>query len=257
MKDFSLNNLIGFIVPLLTVIVVVGSIPVVILPQLDRIRLKSADLSKKEEKFKKLEAKAKTLEQINVENLDDRVENAEIALPSGKNLAPLIDAIKKLSGDSKLIVNSIRLKPGKVATTSATTTEDKTSSQPRTAAQGTTKVVLPTGRTDLLLNLELKGAMKDFQSFLKFLERAKRILIVVSSSSSVESDGSIIHTLVLNAPFKPLKSNFNDVETEPIPVENENLARIYDILNDDFIEYSKPIVGADCPTCTGVTNPFP
>jgi hypothetical protein len=257
MKGFNFNNLLGFIVPALTVVVVLGSIPLVIIPQLERIQVKSADISKKEDRFKKLETKSQTLDQIDEFELDERVGNVEIAMPSGKNLAPLIEAIKKLSTESHLSLNSIKLKPGRVATTSASTDSKVTTATTPNSAQGANKVVLPTSRTDLLLNVELKGSFKDFQNFLKILERAKRILVVVSSSSTVGNDGTITHSLILNAPFKPLQSKFADVAAEPIPNETEGLRQLYEVLNSDFIEYSKKIEGADCHNCTGVTNPFP
>lgn len=239
MKNLNTSTFAPYLVPIVTFLVIVALIPTIILPQVTKIGEKNRVLSEKEEKLDKLTAKVEALEGIDKEELDERVEAVEIALPSGKGLAPLVEGLKKIAGQSNLILTSVKLKPGKVASQSATKKDSQTQ------AEAT--------KNNLVINIDLTGGVNDFGNFLAFVERAKRIVLIENFSASTNPTGSNFN-LVVNAPFKPLSSTGNVTE-EPLPLETDKHKKLYERLNSEFVEYSSPV--DPCEDCTGVQNPFP
>jgi len=256
LKSFGSEVLLGFLVPALTFVVIAALVPLAIKPQLDQITQTSRDLKVKEARLRQLEKKLAALEALNEEELNDKVAKAEIALPSGKGLAPLIEGIKKLSSESSLVLSSIKLKPGKIATISAEPAERQTQNNSRSQTSGRT-VQLPNSRFDLVFQVELAGKFSDFQKFLDLVEKAKRILLVVDFSASQSATGTNTFAVIMNAPFRSLPRNFEDVAAEELPLETEEGRNLLETLEQDFTEYTREVSGSDCKNCTGVENPFP
>ncbi len=248
--------LLGFLVPALTFVVIIALVPLAIKPQLDKIVETNKELKIKNARYDQLKKKLNALESIDEIGLDEKVTKVEVALPSGKGLAPLVEGIKKLAGESRMILGSIKLKPGKIATISAEpASRQHVSSQTKPSSART--VTLPNSRFDLVFQVELKGKFADFQKFLDLVERTKRLLLVVDFSAATAADGANTFTLIMNAPFRTLPRNFEDVAAEDLPLETEEGQQLLEILERDFVEYTREVPGANCKNCTGVKNPFP
>ncbi|OGY29581.1 MAG: hypothetical protein A3F35_02790 [Candidatus Woykebacteria bacterium RIFCSPHIGHO2_12_FULL_45_10] len=258
LKNLNRENLLGFVVPVLCFVVIVGLVPLIIMPQLDRIAAASKVVREKETRLNRLKTKLDLLNKIDEEALNEKVANAEITLPSGKSLAPLVEGIKKLSSDSNLILNSMKLKPGKIATDSAkkATGQAAEKANPPGSEAANSDANLPNSRFDLLFAVELKGNFESFQKFLSLVEKTKRLLIVVSfTATSTNNDSSF--SLIMNAPYRNVHKDSSDTVAEDLAPETDETKEIYNRLNEDFIEYTKPVPGESCQSCTGTTNPFP
>ncbi|MDP2671393.1 MAG: type 4a pilus biogenesis protein PilO [bacterium] len=241
LQNLNLDEFYGYLIPIVTFLVIFGLVPFVIFPQLTKIKDQSDAIRQKDQRLTRINEKLSFLAQLknNEAALVESLNNVELALPSGKGLAPLIEGLKKLAGNSNMVLSSVTLRPGKVATASAKLASAQESSK-------------------LTLNVQLSGEIAGFEKFLTLLERAKRIVLVESFAANSNPDGESTFSLSLNAPFREVQNQATseDQVAEDIPSLSSEEQDLYNKLQSDFVLYSGEV--SACENCTGkVKNPFP
>lgn len=246
MSNFNFQKFTEYVVPALTFVVLIALIPLVIMPQLGRIAQANSTLKSKTARLDTLNKKFQVLQSLDSADIEGKLQNVEIALPSGKGLAPMIEAIKKLSANANLVVNAIKLNPGKIASNSAT----PAALHPNQPAP-TTKL-----KSSLEVAVELSGKTVDFEKFLSLVEKAKRIVIVESLIITKNPGKPDNFSLTLGVPFQPISTDSSDILAQPVPELSGADQQLYDTLMTQFSEYSSAITAGSCQNGCGVKNPF-
>ena len=243
-----------YLVPLVSILVVFFIIPTIVLPQIKQINENWKIVSQNSKRLEALETKAAALEQIALAQaeLDKNLAIAESALPIEKDVARLVRGVQNLAVGNGLEVSKVQIKPGKTATESAS---------PKTATQDTsqdttvkTSPVVSSSKTDLVFELTLKGTLAAFQSFLKSVERTKRLLILSSFKSTSQTGSDYTFNVVVDAPFGPLPKISQDQMAQAVAeLSQDNKKLLKDLESTVF----KNVTNDPLPTGpTGVTDPF-
>lgn len=249
------QNLKTYVIPIVSIVVVIFLVPGVILPQIKKIQENYRVVTKDDDRLDKLEAKADALEELSKsqDSLDKNLAIAESALPIQKDVARLIRGVQNLAQASGLEVSKVEIKPGKTATDSATPQETTQASTETTAAQ-TPKTVTNTSKTELIFGLTLKGNLNSFQSFLKSIEGTKRLLILSSFKSTSTTGTDFTFTVLINAPFGPLPKIASDQLAKAVAELSANNQKL---LKDLESSAFRDVTNESLPTGpTGVTDPF-
>lgn len=242
MNDLKLSALKLYIVPLLVVVSVLLLIPLVFLPQVQRIRDKNLEVQSAGRRLKVLNTKIEDLNQIDEVVETEKLVEMEKVIPSDKQLASLVVGVRGLASGSNLSVTGMELSPGRVSTQSATLSASKRTKSELSQKEG----------TGLTFSLSLKG--KKLQNFLKFfsnIEKAKRLLGIESVQLSKEDKDMYKFDFEVAAPFREIKSS-GDAIASPLPEFTSQHQSIYDFVIT-FINYTNVAVQK---VKTGITDPF-
>ena len=246
MKNANLSPLRLYIVPILVLLSIILLVPLVLMPQIQRIRDKNLELKGSSERLKMLETKLDALEQVDETDESQKLIEVEEAVPSGKDLAPFVVGVRRLAGQAKLTVVEMELKPGKVATQSATVSATK---KLKAVAA---KEAKEEDKDKINVSLGLKGNLADFEKFLKKIERAKRLLGVYSIEiSQQKEDKKFKFDLGISVPLKELSSR-GDIVAASLPEYTPFHQKVFDFIGD-FINYTNVAVQK---VKTGVKDPF-
>jgi len=138
---FKYHNL---VVPMILIIsLIVGW--VVLLPKFNQVKKIYTTIQKDRERNTNLQVKVHDLETLNEYELSEKSEILLVALPSLKNPAGMIVLVGELAEDNGLLVESLKVSPGEVATESAEISEVE----------------------KLVFKLSLAGEISQFLNFLK------------------------------------------------------------------------------------------
>jgi Tfp pilus assembly protein PilO len=118
---------------------------VVLLPKFNQVKKIYTTIQKDRERNTKLQAKVHDLETLNEYELSEKSDILLVALPSLKNPAGMIVLVGELAEDNSLLVESLKVSPGEVATESAEIAEVE----------------------KLVFKLSLSGEISQFLNFLK------------------------------------------------------------------------------------------
>ncbi|MEX0616781.1 MAG: hypothetical protein WD231_03170 [Candidatus Woykebacteria bacterium] len=246
--NIDLKNLKALAVPALIAVTILVIIPFVILPLLRNVRETNNSLNNDRERLRNLSNKLGTLNSLDEAEINQKLSEANIALPAGKQVAPLVVGLQNLALGSNLAVDEISLTPGKVSTESA-----KAATASATAAQ--TQPAAPSGqlsKDSLILKLSLSGSVSSLEAFLEKLEMAKRISSI-DSLAATDSEGSKFQILFqLSIPFRPVEFSSDDLAAEQIPALSADNERTL-LLIDKFINFTDIQIQEGR---TGVANPF-
>lgn len=246
-----LNKLSSYVVPVISLLVVVILVPVVIMPQLKNIAASSKVLNENEGRLDKIESKANKLEELakNKAQIEENLKFVETVLPINKEVAALVLGIQALAHNSGLAVSSFKIQPGKVATESAKkTTEGETKIAANTPASPTST------KDNLVFNMGLAGELKSLRAFLAALESGKRVITLSQVKSTGGSGANFNFDLFLNAPFSALPTLSADQIGSPLAeLTAQNLKLLEDLQTPIFSDITK---GTIVPVPTGLTNPF-
>ncbi len=247
LKNYSL--------PLLSFIVVIGLIPLVIIPQLNQIAADSKVVNKNAAKLSQVKAKADELEKLanNQDELNSKLKNAEKILPVSKAIAPLMLGIQQIAINNNLQVSTIKLQPGKVATTSAgvglktqiTSTNNSANQQLQN---------FNTSSTDVVFQMQMTGTTTSLQNFLSVLEKGRRLLILKQFEVQQTKDGAYTVEVFFSAPFSPLPKISDDQIVNALPSisdsDNQLLEKLSSLLSNE-------VTTTDIsPGEVGTQNPF-
>ena len=138
---FKYHNL---VMPMILIIsLIIGW--VVLLPKFNQVKKIYTNIQKDRERNTKLQAKVHDLETLNEYELSEKSEILLMALPSLKNPAGMIVLVGELAENNGLLVESLNVSPGEVATESAEIAEVE----------------------KLVFKLSLAGEISQFLNFLK------------------------------------------------------------------------------------------
>lgn len=262
MNTLKAPTLKTYLVPILALVVIILIVPLVILPQLSRIRDKNIEVKKSRERLEKLIQKRDALAEIDEEDESQKRFEVEKSVPGDKKLAPLIIGIRNLAGTAGLRILEMNFKPGKVATESAAVAETKTKDK--------TKASVATGeekdRLTFTVKLEdsLDTALDKIKILLTSLEKTKRLLGVSSISTARKLEGkTYTFDLEISTPVKQVKSctdtagsgkasSCPDIVAEPLPSLSEDNKKMLDFLAK--LEDNTNIIVLPGPTC--LADPF-
>ncbi len=245
-----LQKITAYIVPVVSILVVLILIPVVIMPQLDSIVASSKILNKNKGRLDKIESKANKLEELATqkEELENNLKFVETVLPINKEVAALVLGIQGLARNSGLAVSSFKIQPGKTATQSASPADKTAGSVPNTPATPTSS------KENLVFNIGLQGDLKSLRTFLAALESGKRILTLSQMKSSNTLGANYTFDLFLNSPFGSLPTLSKDQIGSPLAeLTSKNLKLLEDLRTPIFSDITGVQVA---PGPTGPTNPF-
>lgn len=245
----------NYLIPTASILAVVFLIPTVVLPQITKIRENLKVVNENGERLDQLVAKAGALEQLAQaeDQLDKNLAIAESALPIEKDVARLVRGVQNLAAANGLEVSKVKIQPGKTATVSAAPAE-QTTTEPAAQSTNPTTTAATTNKSELIFELDLRGNIANFQSFLKGVESTKRLLIMSSFKAATSTGAEFTFNVVVNAPFGPLPKIAQDqlaVAVEELSVANKKL--LEDLAGSTF----QDVTNTPLPTGpTGVADPF-
>ncbi len=242
-----------YLIPLVSIILVIFLVPAVILPQFKKIKENYLVVSQNKDRLATLEIKAEALKKLASaqESLDKNLAIAESALPIEKDVARLVRGVQNLATTNGLEVSKVEIKPGKTATVAANPTGGTTANSTNQTSAPVTAAV---SKSELLFELNMKGNIGSFQSFLKSIEGTKRLLLLSSFKSTSETGDSYNFTVVISAPFGPLPQLSQDQLASAI---SELSANNQKLLQDLESTVFKDVTNEPLPSGpTGTADPF-
>jgi len=240
MKRTDFTFIKAYVVPFLVFIIIVLMVPLFIMPQIESFKNKNNEVKNAQKRLDAINTKLEALNKIDEEKERDMLYDAEKSVPTGKEIPSLIVGMKALSGKSGLLQESMNIKPGKMASESAT----------RAASKNKT-VAKPESKDRINFNITLVGSFENIKNFLFDSEQAKRLLEVVTFKGSQQADASYKFDLQIATPFKEMKSK-GDIVSQSLPslsdINKKTLGFIKKLL--DYVTSVIPTVP------TGVEDPF-
>lgn len=119
-----------YIWPVLTLLLILGLSLLVVRPQLENILKLRKEVTKQQERLKKLTEKASLLEGTSKEELTKKVNKTEEVFPSEKPAIQIINTISYLSQEADVVFSGVDLSPGILSTPSAEAKKEKTPKLP-------------------------------------------------------------------------------------------------------------------------------
>lgn len=248
------SSLKTYVIPLVSIVVVIFLVPGVILPQIKKIQENYRVVTKDKDRLKALETKAAALEDLAQaqESLNENLATAESALPIQKDVARLLRGVQNLAVAAGLEVSKVEIKPGKTATDSASTKE--AAAPTNQTASNTKSTPVAASKTELIFNLGMRGNLTSLQSFLKSIEATKRLLILSSFKSTSEAGVDFNIDVLINAPFGPLPKIAQDQLSQAVATLSQNNKKL---LKDLESSAFRNVTNENLPTGpTGVIDPF-
>ncbi|MDP2720381.1 MAG: hypothetical protein Q8O75_00260 [bacterium] len=245
MKNTNLSPIKIYIVPVLVLVTTVLLVPLVFMPQLARIKDKNLTVKRGNDRLTALNNKIRALGAIDENEESLKLIEMENVVPSEKNLDQLIVGVRNLAAQSDLKVIEFKLKPGKVATSSATGAATKKS-----------KTTTPTAKKQeekdkTTFTLSLNGELANINKFLDQIEKVKRLLGINVITTKRETSGTYLFDFEVFTPFKGVKSQ-GDVVAASLPSLTTEHLGIYNFVVklENYTNVSIPLVPK------GVTDPF-
>lgn len=222
-----------FLIPGVMVIFIFVSGLFFIRPKISEILLIQKKLEEEETRLAKLTAKVASLEGLDQTELVLRVETTAKAVPSEKDLPPLLLVLKTLAAKNSLEIANLQVDPGKIATTSAQESPNRLSF--------------------LDFKIAIKGRMNDLKEFLTQVGQVAPLMVVRQVRIEVQDSSQAVQAeLRLDAPFLLPPASLGSIEAPLAQITNQE-EDIYQKLTDlDFalIEKEMPLVP------TGKVDPF-
>jgi len=209
MKNKNLNKNLYIVLPLLSILIVIGLGIFFIQPKVVTIMEKQASIKQENSRKELLQTKIQKLENLSKRKTELLAQLTAIneALPTQKDVPTLIIQIQKTAQDSDVEIQSIQLSPGKLIDDQAVA---KT--------------------TDITINLSIRGNYEAIETFLGKVFRGKRLInlesINLASSGSTDSDSGLTASIVMSTYYQPLPPKAAD-ETEEVPEETTADQEVY------------------------------
>ncbi len=235
-----MKNIKTYLIPIGAILIVILLVPTIIIPQTKSMLADYKVVSQDQKVLDRLQSKADKLVELakNPSELETNLTVAESALPIEKDVARLVRGIQALAQSGGLVVTSVKIVPGKTATSSAST-KDKTTTA--------------TNKSELLVELGLTGNSQNLQTFLKSIESSKRLL-VMSTTKGTGTNGNFNYTVIIAAPFGPLPTIGDDQLTKDLPELSAADKKLLEDLKGSMFNTETNQTVPTGPT--GVTDPF-
>ena len=249
MKNMNLSAFRVYIVPILVLLTIVLLVPLVLMPQLDRIKEKNLEVKKGNERLVALNKKIEALNGIDETDESLKLLEMEKVVPGGKELAQLVVGMRNLAALSKLKVTEMTFEPGKVATGSATATASATKKE-KAAIAREKKTKEEEQKDKVIFSMSLGGKLSRVKGFLAKIEKAKRLLGVRKIEITEDEKIYKIDFEIL-VPFTEREKK-GDVVASPLPILTALHESAYEFVSkfNNFTNMSIPLVPK------GIKNPF-
>jgi hypothetical protein len=246
MKSIDISFIKAYLVPILVLIIIIALVPLVLVPRTAILREKNLQVQTKRDRLAILNQKIDDLEQIDDSSESLKLIEVEKAIPSRKELAPLIVGIGNLANKNNLQLAGLNFKPGKVATESSNLAQ-----VPENSAIPAGQNTKSSAKDNVAFTATLTGSLESLRQFLVDLEGAKQLLGVSSIKSKHQEDGSYKFELQANAPFKSIQQE-GDIISKPVPPFSAALNETFKLISK-FVNYTTVTVPK---VPTGVEDPF-
>lgn len=227
-----------FLLPALIFAGIIFSGFLLLRPELGQVSSKRADLLEEKTKLSQLTAKLATLGGLDVGELETKTNIILKALPVEKDVPQVLLAIKNLTQNAGLVLESVGVEPGEISTSSAQTTQ---------------KYNLPF----LDFKITIAGNMEQLINFLAKIESTTPLMRVETIDISQTKEGGTEAALNIDAFFLPLPGSLGSTEKQLNPITTQE-EKIYQKLSK--LESPLPLVTAPGGSLPGVTsgkaNPF-
>ena len=250
MKDTDFSAFRVYVVPIFVLLTIILLVPLVLMPQLSRIRDKNLEIKQANTRLEVLKSKVDALGAIDENDESLKLIEMEKVVPSGKELAQLVVGVRSLAAASSLKVVELTFNPGKVVSASASISASKKVKARATAP----KKEEP--KDKLVFTLKLKGALtnqtlENLNKLLKKMEGVRRLMGI--SNLKIDQDEGKVYEfdLQIEAPFKGIDSK-GDIVAKSLPQLTTDLFSTYDFVTslENLTDISIPLVPK------GVKNPF-
>lgn len=251
MKNTDFSAFKVYVVPIFVLLTIILLVPLVLMPQLSRIRTKNIEIKRANARLEALKSKVAALGAIDENDESLKLIEMEKVVPSGKELAKLVVGVRSLAAASNLQVVELTFNPGKVVSASASISASK-----KVKARATTqKKEEP--KDKLVFILKLKGALtnrtlENLNKLLKKMEGVRRLMGISNLKiDQDEGDEAYKFDLQIEAPFKGIDSK-GDIVAESLPQLTTDHFSTYDFVTslENLTDISIPLVPK------GVKDPF-
>ncbi|OGY26389.1 MAG: hypothetical protein A2Z24_01235 [Candidatus Woykebacteria bacterium RBG_16_44_10] len=249
MKNTDFSAFRVYVVPVVVILTIILLVPLVLMPQLSRIRAKNLEIKQANVRLEALKSKVSALGAIDEHDESLKLLEMEKVVPSGKEVAKLVVGVRSLAAASSLKVVELTFNPGKVVTASASVSAAKKVKVPTSAKKVAQKREEP--KDKLVFSLKLKGALENLNKLLTRIEKVYR-LIGISNLKIEQDEGKVYEfELQIEAPFKGIDSK-GDIVAQALPQLTTDHLSTYDFVTtlENLTDISIPLVPK------GVGNPF-
>ena len=246
MKNTDFSAFKVYVVPIFVLLTIILLVPLVLMPQLSRIRAKNLEIKRANARLEALKSKVAALGAIDENDESLKLIEMEKVVPSGKELANLVVGVRSLAAASSLKVAELTFNPGKVVSASATISASKKVKARATAP----KKEEP--KDKLVFSLKLKGALENLNKLLKKMEGVRRLMGISNLKiAQDEGDEAYEFDLQIETPFKGIDSK-GDIVAKALPELTTDHISTYDFVTslENLTDISIPLVPK------GVKDPF-
>ena len=247
MKNANLSAFKVYVVPVLVLLTIILLVPLVLMPQLNRIKEKSLEVKEGNERLEALNNKIEALDSINENDESLKLIEMNKVVPGSKELAQLVVGMRNLAVQSDLKVAEMKFEPGKVVTSSATASATK---REKAQAARDKKINKEEQKDKVIFTLSVKGKLSKVKEFLTKIEKARRLLGVRRNETFKDIK---VHKISFEifAPFTEREKK-GDVVASPLPTLTSIHLKAY-----EFVSKFKNLTNISIPLVPkGVTNPF-
>jgi len=251
MKNTDFSAFKVYVVPIFVLLTIILLVPLVLMPQLSRIRAKNLEIKRANARLEALKSKVAALGAIDENDESLKLIEMEKVVPSGKELANLVVGVRSLAAASSLKVAELTFNPGKVVSASASISASKKVKARATAP----KKEEP--KDKLVFTLKLKGELKsrtleNLHKLLKKMEGVRRLMGISNLKiAQDEGDEAYEFDLQIETPFKGIDSK-GDIVAKALPELTTDHISTYDFVTslENLTDISIPLVPK------GVKDPF-
>src|SRR3989344_660455 len=197
MKNTDFSAFKVYVVPIFVLLTIILLVPLVLMPQLSRIRAKNLEIKRANARLEALKSKVAALGAIDENDESLKLIEMEKVVPSGKELANLVVGVRSLAAASSLKVAELTFNPGKVVSASASLSAAKKVTARATAPKKEEQ------KDKLVFSLKLKGALENLNKLLKKMEGVRRLMGISNLKiDQDEGDEAYEFDLQIETPFK-------------------------------------------------------
>lgn len=240
-----------YVVPILVILVVILIVPFVLLPQIERIKVKNKEVKEGQERLARLNKKISDLALVDENKESIMLLELEKVIPGDKKVPGVIVGVKNISGESKLDVTEMVFTPGRVFEGTQSATASSFSNLSKEAKKDLSQRSL--NEKELVFIVKLRGVLENIKTFLTKLEGAKRLMGIdgIKTQRDEDNPGLYRFDLTISAPLSS-QGTSGDVLSQPLP----ELTTAHETLFESLINL-KGYTTQNIPTVpTGIENPF-
>ncbi len=228
-KLFSQNKYLQkyqlYIIPLIGLLITILLLIFLIIPQIQKLSKANEDLALLSQQQELLNKKITDLQQVNVEDIKNKYQISQLALPADKNIPSAVSQFQQIATQNNVELTSLGIAPGN-----------------------------PSGGTDyLLFKVEISGNLNQISVFLNSIKEGPRIMKVSSIEISGGLEGTYQASVSVFVYYQPAQNTLGNLEDPVTPLTPADQALLDDI-NNKSKTYSFLENGTSVPR--GKLNPF-